>query len=488
MLRALGSAPFSSVLMHPAGASFLGFSMASSAETTPADSIRILHTSDWHLGKTLSGVDRTKDFAALLDWVLATIDAEKPDVVLISGDIFDTTMPSTTAQQLYYDFLAEASRRPIWATVVAAGNHDSPRFLSAPGRLLKTAKCVVSGEDVESQALVIRDSSGKPRLGLAAVPYLREGDVRTSSADMSDEDRALLWEKGVRERYAAVHARLLDKLCGEMGEDAAAVPLVAMGHLFVTGSRVSPESRLNAANSHFVGTLRNVSADAFGGFWAYVALGHIHSPQQIKSAVPTYYSGAPLALSFKNEKDSFQVLLADVAATKTDVTVVPVPQPRFIGRIRGDRESLLRQIDESAQLHPGAILEAIFEGEATDPGELVKALRIAAEDAGVNLGPVRVERACSRNDDAESFAKLEDVTPEEVFESVMSAEGLSDETKTEMRRLFREACEAAQTAAAVDAEKTAAGARAPSGRRAEGQGRRNERQGCEDHATSEAAL
>ena len=254
--------------------------------------MRIFHSADWHIGKGLGNIDRTDDFRVFFKDLLAMIAERQPDVLLISGDVFDTSMPANSAQRLYYDFMRSLEGTSVRATIVTAGNHDSQRFLEAPRALLETPRCYVAGDTVESQTFVLRDDDGAPYLAVAAVPYLREGDVRRGTMDDTDADRAQRFEAGVRAHYDAVHSLLMDELKG------ARVPLVAMGHLFVTGSKMKPNSDpVESDGSVYVGTLRNVTADAFGDTWDYVALGHIHHGQEVKAKVPMRYSGSPVALS-----------------------------------------------------------------------------------------------------------------------------------------------------------------------------------------------
>ncbi|MCI5164261.1 MAG: exonuclease subunit SbcD, partial [Candidatus Electrothrix sp. AX5] len=99
--------------------------------------LRILHTSDWHIGRTLYGRHRYDEFAAFFDWLYNTIVEQQVDILLVAGDIFHTTTPSNRAQQLYYDFLCRVAASSCRHLVVTAGNHDSPTFLSAPRELLR---------------------------------------------------------------------------------------------------------------------------------------------------------------------------------------------------------------------------------------------------------------------------------------------------------------------------------------------------------------
>lgn len=453
--------------------------------------LRVLHTSDWHLGRELAETDRTADFRAMLDWLLGVIRERGIDVLLVAGDVFDTPMPPSSAQKLYFDFLAEAAETDLLGVVVAAGNHDSQRFLSAPSELLAAVRCAVSSETAEGEAAVVRDADGRAVLGVAAVPYLREGDVRGSSAEMDEADRARLWEAGVAARYADVR----DRLRLALQDEPAMPPLVAMGHLFVTGARPSagllrrspaaaiaaiaaadaPDSGGAAGSSafdpsHYVGSLRNVGAQVFGSGWAYAALGHIHEAQAVKAPGAGYevrYSGAPLALDFTHEHYRHQVVLAEIAPDgRTALEAIDVPQPRLVKTLRGGLDALLAGIAEAGRASPGAIVACVAERAvaAANRRVLVKALDDAARQAKVILGPVVAASQGAAREEQAPLKRLDDITPLEVFEDVLgaaeAAQAGDPQRRARLLALFAEA--EADARAAMAAERAKREARAPS--------------------------
>jgi len=143
--------------------------------------LRLLHTSDWHLGRLLYGRKRYVEFAAFLDWLLDTLRAEGIDVLLVAGDIFDTTTPSNTAQKLYYRFLQRVADTGCRHVIVIGGNHDSPTFLDAPAELLKMLDVHVVGAataDPAAEVIALRDPEGNVELLACAVPYALEGLLR----------------------------------------------------------------------------------------------------------------------------------------------------------------------------------------------------------------------------------------------------------------------------------------------------------------------
>ena len=145
--------------------------------------MRLLHTSDWHIGRTLYGRKRYAEFEAFLNWLAETIQQHEVDALLVAGDIFDTSAPSNRAQELYYRFLCRVAASNCRHVVVIAGNHDSPSFLNAPKELLRALDVHVIGSACENPAdevLVFADAQGAPELIVCAVPYLRDRDIRVA--------------------------------------------------------------------------------------------------------------------------------------------------------------------------------------------------------------------------------------------------------------------------------------------------------------------
>lgn len=377
--------------------------------------LRIFHSADWHIGKGLGNIDRTDDFRVFFKDLLAMIAERQPDVLLISGDVFDTSMPANSAQRLYYDFMRSLEGTSVRATIVTAGNHDSQRFLEAPRALLETLRCYVAGDTVESQTFVLRDDDGAPYLAVAAVPYLREGDVRRGTMDDTDTDRAQRFEAGVRAHYDAVHSLLMDELKG------ARVPLVAMGHLFVTGSKMKPNSDpVESDGSVYVGTLRNVTADAFGDTWDYVALGHIHHGQEVKAKVPMRYSGSPVALSYSHMTYHHHIVEVTFDGTGAmRVEELPVKQPRHFVQVKGTLDELKAGIDQAGATYVMPFVEATLTSDECLP-DLSNELTTYGETHGVIVTAVRNEALAARYAQInEEAPDLSDLTPDAVFKAYL---------------------------------------------------------------------
>lgn len=170
--------------------------------------MRALHTSDWHIGRTLYGRKRYEEFEAFLTWLAETIQQNAVDALLVAGDIFDTSAPSNRAQELYYRFLCRVAASSC-RHVVVADNHDSPSFLNAPKELLKALDVHVVGNSTvpEDEVLVLRNDQDTPELFVCAVPYLRDRDIRVAEAGeiVEDKERKLI---GVISHVPALKERI----------------------------------------------------------------------------------------------------------------------------------------------------------------------------------------------------------------------------------------------------------------------------------------
>jgi exonuclease SbcD len=198
--------------------------------------MRVLHTSDWHIGRTLYGRKRYEEFEAFMSWLAETIQQNEIDALLVAGDVFDTSAPSNRAQELYYRFLCRVAASSCRHIVVVAGNHDSPSFLNAPKELLKALDVHVVGSSTaspEDEVLVLRNERDAPELIVCAVPYLRDRDIRVAEAGESVEDKERKLIDGIRTHYAAV-AALAEQKREELGAD---IPIVGTGHLFTAGGQ-----------------------------------------------------------------------------------------------------------------------------------------------------------------------------------------------------------------------------------------------------------
>ena len=282
--------------------------------------LTILHTSDWHLGRRLYGRMRYEEFEAFLSWLQETISLQKVDILIVAGDIFDTMTPSNRAQALYYEFLGKVSKSCCQHIVIVAGNHDSPTFLDAPSNVLKFLNVHVIGtacEDLNDEVLVLDDTDGNPHCIIAAVPYLRDRDVRSSQAGESADSKDANVIKGIRAHYDEVASIAKAKKAKLVEVYQRHIPIIATGHLFAAGGTTTED---DGVRDLYVGNLGQISADMFDESFDYVALGHLHVPQRVGGRESIRYSGSPIAMGFGEAKQQKQVLLVQFGAVANDIS------------------------------------------------------------------------------------------------------------------------------------------------------------------------
>jgi len=298
--------------------------------------MRVLHTADWHLGQHfLTGQERLTEQRAFLDWLLATVQQEGVEALVLAGDVFDTTTPSHAAQELYYDFLVRMQATGCRDIVVVGGNHDSPTLLNASRRLLRALRIhVIGGVPAEAaeQVVTLPGPGGRPGLVVCAVPFLRDRDLRLAVAGETPDERQLR----VRDSIAG-HYKLLSEhdLVRNLREHD--VPVLATGHLYAAGG----EAREGAERDVHIGGLGVIAAEHFPAAFDYVALGHLHRPQVVGGQARIRYSGSPVPLSFTEADDKQQVLLLDFAGAGPPlITALAVPVARRLQRFHGGLEEV----------------------------------------------------------------------------------------------------------------------------------------------------
>ena len=399
--------------------------------------MKLLHTSDWHLGRTLHGRRRYGEFEAFLDWLAETMVEQGTEVLIVAGDIFDTTAPSNRAQQLYYRFLCQVAASPCRHVVIVAGNHDSPSFLNAPRELLRALNVYVIGNSTEpaDEVLVLRDGEGTPELIVCAVPYLRDRDIRQVEAgeSVADKERKLL--EGIRGHYAAV-AELAQQQRAALGVE---IPIVATGHLFTAGGQTVDG---DGVRELYVGSLAHITAGVFDPCFDYVALGHLHVPQKVNDSDIVRYSGSPLPMGFgeaRQQKVLCQVTFDRVDGQRsTQIELLNIPTFQQLERISGDWEAIAGRLVELAALEASIWLEIIYQGE-----EIISDLRerIDAATAGTELAVLRVknsriiDRVLGQLHEQET---LDDLDVNEVFERCLAQHEVSDEQRPALVHAYRE--------------------------------------------------
>lgn len=312
--------------------------------------MRLLHTSDWHLGRTFHGHSLLAEQQAVLDAVIDLAVAERVDAVLVSGDLYDRAVPSPETVQTASRVLARLAGAGI-PLVVIAGNHDSaPRlgafteFLAAGGLHLRTRPADVA----DPVLLPMVDAPGAPAVAVYAIPYLEPELVR-------DE-----WALTGRLHHQDVMGAAMDRIRADLAARPVGTRSVVLAHAFVVGAMPGGSERSIA-----VGGVESVTAEVFDGV-DYVALGHLHRPQAVTPTVR--YPGSPLPYSFSEAGQTKQVLLVELppGGGPPAVTSRDLPAGRRLVTVRGELADLLTRTD---------LADAWVAAELTDPVRPVEPMR-----------------------------------------------------------------------------------------------------------------
>jgi exonuclease SbcD len=283
--------------------------------------MRLLHTSDWHLGKRLFKLDRAPEHERFLAWLVETLKSQEIDVLLISGDVFDTPTPPHTALEMFYNFLHRVSEETRTETLVIAGNHDSGLLLEAPAKLLSPHRVKVWGK------LSPEPAHHWTRVGsidLCAVPFFRSYE---------------LLPQGEGDAVAAL-ARYLDR-------EKTGPQLLMLHHLAGIFEAAGSEQVISLSG------VDSIPAELLAAF-DYVALGHIHKPQKIGPFA--FYSGSPIPLRFSETAKKSVVVIDEAQGTLVPRTLaVPVFRDLFIvktteGAFREDLLALAPAAELTAQV------------------------------------------------------------------------------------------------------------------------------------------
>lgn len=402
--------------------------------------MKILHTSDWHLGRSLYGRKRYAECTAMLNWLVKTIKQHHIDALLVAGDIFDTTTPSNQAQELYYRFLSQVAQTSCQHVVIIAGNHDSPSLLDAPREILKSLNVHVVGTvtpSVQDQVLVLCDALDAPTAIVCAVPYLRDRDMRSAEAGESIEDKNRKLIAGIQAHYAAVTslaAQIRSKL-------QVQIPIIAMGHLFTAGGQTIDG---DGVRELYVGSLAHVPVSLFPSCCDYVALGHLHVPQQVGPAIR--YSGSPLPLGFGEATQQKSLVMVEWLTSGTHqgqtrperIELLPVPVFQQLKRLCGDLPSLSQQIRELAATHPQAWLEIVYDG-AESIADLRERLETSLGDSDLEI--LRIKNTHAANQalgQAHAEERLENLDAHEVFLRCLDAHAVPETQRPALLHAYQE--------------------------------------------------
>ena len=284
--------------------------------------MRLLHTSDWHLGRTLHGVDLLDHQAAFLAHLVDVVRSEQVDAVVVAGDVYDRAIPPVEAVTLLSETLAQLAEHAT--VVVTSGNHDSATRLGFGSALMRERVRLRTRVATLAEPVVLGDD-----VLVYGLPYLDPDSVRQALAD----DRGDVPARS----HEAVTSVAMGRIRADLAGRARRHRSVVAAHAFVIGGAASESER-----DIRVGGVDHVPAGVFAGI-DYVALGHLHGPQRVSGPDGTTlrYSGSPLAYSFSEQHHAKSSVLVDLSGEEVRTELVAAPVPRRLADVTGTLDELL---------------------------------------------------------------------------------------------------------------------------------------------------
>jgi exonuclease SbcD len=386
--------------------------------------MKLLHTSDWHLGQSFFTKSRKDEHQAFIDWLLMQVEQQQVDAVIIAGDIFDTGTPPSYAREMYNQFVVDMQQLNC-VLVVLGGNHDSVSTLNESKQILACLNTFVvasTGISIDEQVFTIPDKLGQPGAILCAVPFIRARDVLQSSAGETGLQKRQALGDAIKQHYQTLYQIALLKQ-KEQKANGLNIPIIATGHLTALGV-----SQSESVRDIYIGTLDGFAADGFPPA-DYIALGHIHKPQIVAKSEHIRYCGSPIPLSFDELGTQKQVMLVEFsAAQRTSLQPISIPifQPMLV--IKGDLTKIEKALQQlNADTKVDACAQPVWLCLEVDTQDYLSDLqqRIQTMTQGLNVEVLQLRRM--RNQRRQLLSQMQsetlaELTPEDVFEKRLAME------------------------------------------------------------------
>lgn len=393
--------------------------------------MKILHTSDWHLGQNFYNKSRKNEHERFLQWLLEQVTDHDIDAIIVAGDIFDTSTPPSYAREMYNKFVVDSNKIGC-QLVLLGGNHDSASVLKETQQLLKYMGADVipnTNEDHATQVVELKGKGGEVEALVCAIPFIRPRDVLTSQAGVSGVERQKQLGDAIKQHYKDVYDAAVEKR--DIFANRDTMPIIATGHLTAMGVKQSDSVR-----DIYVGNLDGFAADGFPNA-DYIALGHIHRPQVVAKREHIRYCGSPIPLSFDELKSQKQVCVVEFVEGERTISQLSVPTFQLLAEIKGDLSEIESQLNQYIGLEEGQSVWLSIEVQAQDYlSDLQERMRALTEDLNVEV--LQLRRARERRNQSleqESAETLAELTPIDVFEKRIALEEF--ESDTEKARLER---------------------------------------------------
>lgn len=400
--------------------------------------MRIIHTSDWHLGQYFYGKSRANEHQQFLDWLLTQVKEHNVSAIIVAGDIFDTATPPSYARQMYYNFISDLQRFDC-QLIILAGNHDSVSMLAESKELLGALSTRVianvtdisNADNLKEQVFTLKNKQGIGQAIICAIPFIRPRDVIKSQAGQSATDKSKQLQHAIVEHYQSLfeQAELLASQ-HETINKGIKLPIIATGHLTALGVAASDSVR-----DIYIGTLEALPSNAFPAA-DYIALGHIHRAQKVGKTNHIRYCGSPIALSFDEAKQNKRILLVDFdksqLSTVTDL-VVPCFQPlamlkTTLENLHQDIDVLIAELFTEQYIKKNSEIKLWLDIELANTGllsDLQPKITALIKDFPVEVLLVRRQKQVRKQlllDNKQDISTLHELTIDEVFDSRLQQE------------------------------------------------------------------
>lgn len=399
--------------------------------------MRILHTSDWHLGQHFMGKSRQAEHQALIDWLLVQVEQQAVDAVLIAGDIFDTGAPPSYARELYNQLVVRLHSAGV-ALLLLGGNHDSVATLGESRELLaQLSTTVIAAVGTPAEHVLALPLRGRPGVAgcvVCALPFIRARDVVQSQPGQTAQDKQQALQAAIEATYQSVYAAAQALQAELQQSQGQSLPILATGHLTTVGA-----SRSESVREIYVGSLDAFPTSAFPPV-DYVALGHIHQPQKVGGLEHIRYCGSPIALSFDEVRQRKQMLLVELNAEGLQaVTPLEVPCFQALVSLTGNLASL--EAGMAAAASAGTAAKPVWLEVVVAEDDYLNDLadRVERMTQGLPIELLRVRRLRGKQVDgiqAEDGDSLQALSPEQVFERRLARETLAEPLEQALRQRY----------------------------------------------------
>ncbi len=403
--------------------------------------MRIIHTSDWHLGQYFFTKTRAQEHQQFLDWLLEQIREQQVDALIVAGDIFDTGSPPSYARELYNRFVV-AIRDTQCQLIILGGNHDSVATLNESKSLLACLNTTVIANvhtETPQAPIILYQENHAPGALLCAIPYLRPRDMVNSKSGQSGAEKQHVLKEAIADYYQRQYQAALD-LRKQLNVN---IPIIATGHLTTIGASVSDSVR-----EIYIGTLEAFNATLFPPF-DYIALGHIHRPQRVNKSGHIRYSGSPIPLSFDESAQQKSVCLIDFEQDKlAEITLLPIPEFQPLRTLSGSLQEIATQLEQLATQYNEMDttiwldIEVSTQDYLSDIQTRIQALTQSPLFEVIVLRRSRKQRQALMQNEKETLTEL---TVYDVFERRLAQHQFETaEDKTRLTTLFKQAVDMAE--------------------------------------------